>query len=80
MVNLIEDWEIMEEYAGDKLGYYQLLGDDGIIEVRVSTGKLGFKKEFNDPQDPLLTRILNFCTSRRFIGISRTVRDESFFK
>jgi hypothetical protein len=76
----VEDWEVLEEYAQDKLGYYQLLGDKENNEIRVVTGKLAFKKEFKNPQDPLLTRILNFCTSRRYISISKAVRDENFFK
>ena len=38
LVNLIEDWEVLEEYAGEKLGFYQLLGNDGTIEIRVQTG------------------------------------------
>ena len=32
MVNLVEDWEILEEYAGEKLGFYQLLDCDEKIE------------------------------------------------
>jgi hypothetical protein len=80
MVNLVDDWDLLEEYAGDKLGYYQLLGNDGLVEIRVVSGKIAFKKEFKNPQDPLLTRILNFCTSHRYIAISKTVRDEFFFK
>jgi len=47
MVNLVEEWEILEEYAGEKLGFYQILDCDGKIEVRVLTGKLGFKKSTN---------------------------------
>ena len=80
MVNLIEDWEVLEEYAGEKLGFYQILDYDRKVEVRVSTGKLGFKKEFNRADDALLTRILAFCRKRHFIQISETVRDEAFFK
>ncbi len=44
MVNLIEDWEVLEEYAGEKLGFYQILGADGTIEIRVQTGRVGYKK------------------------------------
>ena len=80
MVNLVEDWDILEEYVGEKLGFYQILDSDGKIEVRVSTGKLGYKKEFERPDDPLLTRILTFCKKQRFIRISENVRDEAFFK
>lgn len=25
MVNLVKEWEVLEEYAGDKQGYYQVL-------------------------------------------------------
>ncbi len=46
LVNLIEDWDVLEEYAGEKLGFYQLLGNDGAVEIRVQTGRLGFKREF----------------------------------
>ncbi len=80
MVNLVEDWEILEEYAGEKLGFYQILDCDGKIEVRVLTGKLGFKKEYERPDDQELTRILAFCKRRQFIQVSANIRDEAFFK
>ena len=41
MVNLIEDWDVLEEYAGEKLGFFQLLATDGMFEVRVQTGRVG---------------------------------------
>lgn len=25
MVNLVEEWEVLEEYAGDKQGHYEVL-------------------------------------------------------
>jgi hypothetical protein len=80
LVNVVEDWELLEEYAGEKLGFYQILNWDGKVEVRVLTGKLGFRKEFEAPDDPELTRILGFCKRRQFIRISQNVRDEAFFK
>lgn len=80
MVNLVENWEVLQEYAGDKQGYYQVLSTDGAIEVRVAIGKLGFKKQFDNNADPLLTKILAFCRSRKYVRISETVRDELFFK
>jgi len=54
LVNLIEDWDVLEEYAGEKLGFYQLLGNDGNFEIRVQTGRLGYRKEFEKAGDPLL--------------------------
>jgi hypothetical protein len=80
VVNIIEDWDVLEEYAGEKLGFYQLLSNDGIIEIRIQTGRLGFKKEFTAGNDPLLTKILDFCKKRRFIQISENMRDDQFFK
>ena len=80
LVNLVEEWEILEEYAGEKLGFYQILDSDGKVEVRVTTGKLGFKKEFERADDPELTKILAFCKRHQFIRVSENVRDEAFFK
>jgi hypothetical protein len=63
-----------------KIGFYQIIDSDGKIEVRVSTGVLGFKKEFERADDPELTRILAFCKKRHFIRVSENIRDETFFK
>jgi len=80
LVNLVEDWEVLEQYAGDKQGFYQVLGDAEAVEIRVAIGRLGFKKEFDNKADPLLSRILAFCKSRGYIKISESIRDEFFFK
>ena len=80
MVNLVEEWEVLEEYAGDKQGFYQVLADGEVVEIRVAIGRLGFKKEFANKSDSLLSRILSFCKSRSYIKISENVRDEFFFK
>ena len=80
MVNLVENWEALENYAGDKQGFYQVLGDAEAVEIRVAIGRLGFKKEFDNKGDILLNRILTFCKSRNFIKVSENVRDEFFFK
>ena len=81
MVNLVEDWEIIEEYAGDKQGFYQILdGCAEAVEIRVAIGRLGFKKEFENKGDTLVNRILSFCKFHNFIKVSENVRDEFFFK
>ena len=80
LVNLIEDWDVLEEYAGEKLGFYQLLGSDGAFEIRVQTGRIGYKREFKVGDDPDLLKILDFCKKHRYIQISETMRDEEFFK
>lgn len=79
MVNIIDEWEIIEEYAGDNLGFYQLLEADGCFEIRVQTGRLGFKKEF-EGQDPELLSILSFCRRHRYIKVCKTTSDADFFK
>ena len=80
MVNLVEEWEVLEAYAGDKQGLYQVLGDGEAVEIRVAIGRLGFKKEFENKSDPQLNRILAFCKFQKYIKISENVRDEFFFK
>ncbi len=80
MVNIVEDWDVIEEYAGEKIGFYQLLANDGMFEIRVQTGRVGFKREFENGNDPLLTKILDFCRKQRYIRVSQKLRDEEFFK
>ncbi len=80
MVNLIEDWDVLEEYAGEKLGFFQVLECDGKYEIRVQTGKIGFRKQFENGDDKLLLRIRDFCEKRHFIQITEHIRDEDFFK
>ena len=80
VVNLIEDWDVLAEYAGEKLGFYQLRESDGKFEIRVQTGRVGFKQEFEKGDDPLLIRVLDFCRKRRYIRVTEHLRDEDFFK
>jgi hypothetical protein len=80
-VNIIDEWEDFAKYAHDKVGFYQILGVDKNIEVRVSAGKAGFIREFESATDPLLKKILEFCEKERnFLRVGETVRDEVFFK
>ena len=82
MVNLVEDWKVVENYAKDlrAQGYYQILGYDDALEIRVAIGRLGFKKEFQNKEDPLLNSIIAFCESRKYVKVSRTISDEFFFR
>jgi hypothetical protein len=80
VVNIIEDWEVLEEYAGEKLGFYQLLDNDGKIEIRVQTGRVGFKQEFALGNDALLNKILDFCKKLHYIRVCENMRDDQFFK
>ena len=56
VVNIIEDWDVLEEYAGEKLGFFQLLENDGMTEIRVLTGRLGFKREFKTEKIPFTAK------------------------
>jgi hypothetical protein len=80
LVILTEDWTVLKEYTGEKLGFYQLLSRDGNCEIRVQTGRVGFVKQYNDLKDKELVEILDFCKNRRFIQVTDHVRDEDFFK
>ena len=80
MVNLVEDWLTMEEYAGDKQGFYQILQGGKGVEIRVTVGKLGYKESFDNAKDPLLERIIKFCGFQNYVKISENIRDEQFFK
>ena len=81
MVNIIDEWEDFAKYAHEKVGFYQILGVDKNIEVRVLAGKAGFIKEFKDARDPQLAIILEFCDKERsFLRVGQAVRDEVFFK
>lgn len=81
LVNIVETWEEMEAYSGQvKNGYYQTVEIDGIIELRVQLGRIGFMREFKDENDALLNRILSFCRGRRYFNVSKTIREDLFFK
>jgi len=80
LVNLVEDWEIVKDYAGDKQGFYQILGNDDAVEIRVAVGRVGFKKEFETKEDSLLKSIVAFCKSQKYIRVSESIRDDFFFK
>ncbi|HDQ06120.1 MAG TPA: hypothetical protein ENN36_05300 [Candidatus Bathyarchaeota archaeon] len=80
MVNLVEDWQAIEEYAGDKQGFYQILQGGKGVEIRVTVGKLGYKQSFDNSKDPLLERIIKFCGFQNYVKISENIRDEQFFK
>ena len=80
-MNLVEDWEVLEEYAENhKRGFYQVLGDTKSVEIRIAVGALGFKREFDNTEDPLLNQIIAFCKFQKYIKVSENIRDDNFFK
>ena len=81
MVDLVENWDDLEEYAEwCRYGTYQIgEGIDG-KEVRVMVGRFGFIRIFSDLEDALYKRIIKFCKGKGFIKILNTVPEEIFFK
>jgi len=80
LVDVVKDWKVLMAYAGYKQGFYQIIEDEKTIEIRVNVGKLGFKTEFENKEDPLLNKILDFCKSKRYIEVSNNIMDEYFFQ
>lgn len=80
MVNLVEDWEDIEEQTGwCRYGAYQMRETVDGIEVRVRVGQFGYRKAFQNKEDQQLTRILDFCKHEDFIKVLGTVPDDFFF-
>jgi hypothetical protein len=80
LVYVVEDWETIEEYAGDKQGFYQVLPGGEGVEIRVAVGRLGFKKSFKDSKDPLLDRIIKFCGLQNYVKVSENIVADYFFR
>ena len=80
MVNLVESWEDLEEYAKwCRYGSYQTRETVEGIEIRVVAGRFGYIKSFKDTQDPLLGHIRAFCQAEGFIKVLGNVPDDLFF-
>ena len=80
MVYVVEDWEVLKEYAGDKQGFYQVLPGGKGVEIRIAVGKLGFKQDFEDAKDPLLERIVKFCGFQNYVKVSENIVADYFFR
>ena len=81
MVYLVEDWEIMEEYGTEPQTVYQIFAaEEEKTIVRVAAGRICFKKEFDDPTDPLISRIIKFCKSKSYVKLTNTIEADHFFK
>ena len=80
MVNVVEDWESLEDYAHwCRYGAYQTRDVVDGVEVRVVVGRFGYVKTFEDSQDQLLKRILGFCKAESFIKVQGSVPEDLFF-
>ena len=71
----------MEEYGTEQQTIYQILAaEEENTIVRVAAGRIGFKKEFDDPKDPLIKRIIKFCKSTSYVKLDNTIEADHFFK
>jgi len=89
MVNIVEDWKEMAEYASyasrQTARAYQVIEFETREKkkkylLRVQVGKFGFEQEFQALDDPLLEQITRYCVDRKFLNVSNIVQDDDFFK
>ena len=80
MVETVNDWEVLAKYVSFKQGFYQITEEENITDIRVNVGRLGFKKEFDDPKDPLISHIIKFCKSESYVKLVNTIEADHFFK
>ena len=85
MVLVTHSWSAFKAYAEScRVGTIQTKQVMEGIEVRVSTGRFGFKAEFKLQDDgsyknqELLDEINSFCDLRGFIPVEKSVPDEQF--
>jgi hypothetical protein len=83
LINLVEDWREMEDYASRAshvtVRAFQTEEKERRTRVRVLVGRFGYEKEF-DTNDGLLTQILEYCKAGSFLNVGKTVSEEQFFK
>jgi len=81
LVYLVDDWKIMEQYGTEPQTVYQILAaEEEKTVVRVAAGRIGFKKEFDNPKDPLISRIIKFCKTENYVKLDKSVKVDNFFK
>jgi len=81
LVYLVDDWKIMELYGTEPQTVYQIFAaEEEKTLVRVAAGRIGFQKEFDNPKDPLINRIIEFCKSLSYVKLDNNVEADCFFK
>ena len=71
----------MEQYGTEQQQIYHILAaEEEKTVIRVVAGEVGFQKEFDDPEDPLISRIIKFCETRNFVNLDKREKVDSFFK
>jgi hypothetical protein len=78
---MLKDWDYMEIYGTEPLKMYQVSdAEEEKTVIRVVAGDVGYEKEFENPNDPLMRRIIKFCEGARFTELDKKKNIESFFK
>ncbi len=89
MVNIVEDWKVVKDYAtkaSSQTGRAYQVSDietqdkKKVVLLRVLVGKFGFQMEFPDRNDDVYREIMDFCKYERFLNVSKTIPDEQFFQ
>jgi hypothetical protein len=79
LVYLVKDWKNMEKYGTEPQQIIQVLAEEQKTVIRVVAGEVGFQKEFDNPKDPLISRIIKFC-EKDFIKLEKREEVDSFFE
>jgi hypothetical protein len=81
LVQIVEDWETIENNSTEQQTIYQVLeAEEEKTVVNVLAGRIGYKKVFDNPKDPLIERIIKFRKSQYFVKFSQSVNPDHFFK
>ncbi len=81
MVNIVKDWNQIEEYAEYcHIGQYQTTETLDGKEIRVLVGRFGFIRRFKDEKDDLFKHIINYCQHNGFVEVVSNIPEEQFFK
>lgn len=84
MVFVTFSWQAFKAYAENcRVGTIQQRTTCDGQEVRVLTGRFGFRREFKNvngklENEELLTEIVTFCELHGFIPVEHSVPDEQF--
>jgi hypothetical protein len=79
LVYLVKDWKNMEKYGTEPQQIIQVLAEEQKTVIRVVAGEVGFQKEFDNPKDALISRIIKFC-EKDFIKLEKREEVDSFFE
>jgi hypothetical protein len=80
LVYIVEDWDVVKEYACHKDGFYQVISSGDGEEICLKSGQIGFVKQFDNKNDPLLEKIKKFCLDGRYIKVNGNIWSEFFFR